>query len=401
MVRRVRSASIVLCIALLSSAVSGQQPKRPREPYVAPVLPAEPAWTITLPAPPAAAAVMDETRIYVPLEAVGGSESTTDAPQARLVALDRQTGETRWTYPVASLLPPVLRNGALLVATPNEIHAIDVRDGQRQWSAPLERPLRSPLIARGALLLGLTEGNELVAFDIERRGVAWRCPLPEKGAALMTADDEAAYIAAETGVMLRVNLSDGTIRWQRPLEVVLSDPVVDRDRVFVGSNANRGTLWSLDARTGRLKWVIPGRFLAGPIVGTAVADDRLFVVSKDLNVRALKRDTGNQIWKKSVGTRPLFPPQLIDGAVAVTGLAPTLSTFLARDGAPVSTWSAPENSVLQGAPLLDAPAPFRVSMVVVLRDGQVTGLRSTAMLFKESDPGALTALPGRPLPREP
>ena len=48
MVTRVRSLSIALLIVLVASAVSGQQPKREREPYIAPLLPAEQAWKITL-----------------------------------------------------------------------------------------------------------------------------------------------------------------------------------------------------------------------------------------------------------------------------------------------------------------------------------------------------------------
>jgi hypothetical protein len=44
--------------------------------------------------------------------------------------------------------------------------------------------------------------------------------------------------------------------------------------------------------------------------------------------------------------------------------------------------------------------PFSVAMVVIMRDGRVVGLRPTAMMFAEPPAGKLTALPGRPLPRE-
>jgi hypothetical protein len=39
-------------------------------------------------------------------------------------------------------------------------------------------------------------------------------------------------------------------------------------------------------------------------------------------------------------------------------------------------------------------------MVIIMRDGRVTGLRPTAMLFREQLATPLTVLPGRPLPRE-
>lgn len=100
------------------------------------------------------------------------------------------------------------------------------------------------------------------------------------------------------------------------------------------------------------------------------------------------------------GHAPAFPPRVLDGVVAVVGVSPTLSTFRADNGSPVSTWAFPADLLLQGAPLIDRPAPYRVSIVAVFRDGQVFGLRSTEMLFKEAAPVPLTTLPGRAVPRE-
>jgi hypothetical protein len=84
----------------------------------------------------------------------------------------------------------------------------------------------------------------------------------------------------------------------------------------------------------------------------------------------------------------------------VSGSGPALSTFHADTGAAISTWSAPAGTLLQGPPLIDDPAPFRVAIVVVFRDGQVVGLRPVEMLFKEPALTPLGALPGRALSRE-
>src|SRR5688572_10382610 len=54
-------------IALATTALSGQQPNRKPEPYVAPLLPAEQAWLVTLPAPPSAGGAMDAHHVYIPL----------------------------------------------------------------------------------------------------------------------------------------------------------------------------------------------------------------------------------------------------------------------------------------------------------------------------------------------
>jgi hypothetical protein len=68
----------------------------------------------------------------------------------------------------------------------------------------------------------------------------------------------------------------------------------------------------------------------------------------------------------------------------------------------VSTWTAPPpDARLQGEPLIDRYLdPFQVAIVVIMRDGRITGLRPTGMMFAEPAAAAMTVLPGRPLPRE-
>ena len=130
---RVRSLSIALLIAIASCALSGQQPKRSREPYIAPVLPAEQAWAVTLPAVPSGAAVMDGQTIYVPLQpesriADDGEELTRPAA---LAAIERETGKTRWTQQVATQQSPLLTNGLLLAAEGRDLVAMAPATGER------------------------------------------------------------------------------------------------------------------------------------------------------------------------------------------------------------------------------------------------------------------------------
>ena len=398
MVRRVRSLSIALVIVLVAGAVSGQQPKRTREPYIAPLLPAEQAWKITLPARPAADGVMDDSSVYVPLEGVAASSEDDGPPAvpAALVALDRQNGAIRWTSSVSTALPPLLTHGVLIVATSSGLEALDPRTGRGQWSLALDRSARARPIAQGPLLFTVLEGGELVAVHLERREVVWRLSLGADRVS-MTTDAEAVYLVTGSRA-ISVKLSDGTIRWERALDGELSEPVVDRDRVFIGSTTK--SFWSLDARTGKDKgWTWNGKIFGGAIVGASVEGNRVYVVSWDNIVRALDRGNGAQRWKEPV-TRPLFPPRILNGVIAVVGVSPTLSTFRADTGSPVSTWAFPSELLLQGAPLIDEPAPYRVAIVAVFRDGQVFGLRSIEMLFKEAAAVPLTVLPGRPLPRE-
>ena len=404
MARRVRSLSIALIIALLSSIVSGQQPKRSREPYVTPLLPAEEAWSITLPSSPSAAAAMDDSTVYVPLDPVSRVDDDGEevSRQAVLLALARETGETRWTYAVETRQPPLLTQGVILVATDKELHAVDPRAGERLWSVTVDQPIRAPMLARGSLVLVLLEGDQLLAVDVGRRQVAWRRSIGESGPVRMTADDTAVYLTTAGSRAMRVMLADGSVVWERPLQGELSEPTVDRDLLFVGSDATHGSLWALDVKTGKNRWAWQGGVFAGAVVGAAAVGNTVYVVSKDNMLRALDRGNGSQRWKKAAGTRPMMPPQLLEGLIAVSGSRPTFSTFRADTGAPISTWSGPGNAILQGPMLLDVPKPLRVSMVALFRDPRIIGLRPTAMLFKEPAlvPLSTLQLPGRALARE-
>jgi outer membrane protein assembly factor BamB len=405
-VRRVRSLSIAVVILLVTSALWGQQPKRKSEPYIAPLLPAEQAWKILLPAPPAADAVMDDRTIYLPLEDASrtGEDDVAVTEPAVLIALARDTGETRWKEQIASHQPPVLTQSVLVVAAANVIQAFEPLQGRREWSVTLDRPVRAPMIARGPLLLAMLEGDELAAINMERRNVAWRRSIGESGPLFMTADDEAVYIATAQGRVSRLQLADGEPKWESRLEGELTEPTVDGPQLLVGSGpsgANRGSLFCLDIRTGKVKWAIRGQILGGTVIGTAVQGDAIYAVSKDNIVRKLSRKDGSQKWREPVATQREHAPRVFAGVVAVAGSSPVLSTFRADNGDKISNWPGPDvDSVLRGAPLIDNPKPRSVSIVVVFRDGQVVGLRSTGLMLKEPAVAPITALPGRPLARE-
>jgi hypothetical protein len=141
----------------------------------------------------------------------------------------------------------------------------------------------------------------------------------------------------------------------------------------------------------------------GDVTGVVVDEDVAYVVSLDNIVRALNRGNGNQRWKTELPTRPILPPRVFFGTVVVTGLAPAVSTFAAKDGMAVATWAPPPpaDAELQGPPLIDGFLdPFGVAMVVILRDGRVIGVRPAAMMFPEPAAAPVRFVPGRVLPAE-
>jgi outer membrane protein assembly factor BamB len=194
--------------------------------------------------------------------------------------------------------------------------------------------------------------------------------------------------------LVRLSTSDGLVRWDYMLPGQITSVTVARDRVFAGSTSNE--IFAFNSGTGSLVWKF--RF-GGDVIGIAANDDLVFVASLDNLVRALRRANGNQVWKRALATRPVAPPRIFDGAVAVAGVE-SVATFNSRTGAPLGTFESP--TLLQGLPAIDStPAPFAVSIVAVTRDGRAIGLRPEGIMFKEKAVTPLPALPGRPLQKEP
>ena len=420
--------------------LSGQQPtKRKPVPWVAQILPAEAAWSITLPAEPAAGGARDFERVYVPIKAPridpeqdpvleartlnapanlpadpGAVDPPAppltvparplDPPGEMVVAINRETGLTEWTVRLATAWAPVVTGGAVYVAVPNAIVALDAATGRRIGSIPLERAPHSEMLTRGNVLVLLTEPDELIGVSTESRTIVWRRTLTKSAPLRMIVDDEALYVATVTGRLMRIMLRDGAHGWDIPLDAAaLSQPGIAEDRVFVGTSAHGRTFLALDAETGAVEWKYDYRYIGGDPVGAAALDDVVFMAAMDNILRAFDRGNGNQKWKKNI-PRPVLPPMTLAGAVVVAGINPTLTALNAKDGSSIGTWSAPPNTELQGRPLIDPYLrPFKTAIVIILKDGQMTALRPTAMLFKEpllTPLTALSPLPGRPLPIE-
>jgi outer membrane protein assembly factor BamB len=373
-----------MALALALGVASGQELTE-LTPQPIPLLPAEAVWLTTLSAPPAAAGVMDGARVYVPQQ------------DRQITALDRATGEILWMQPLDTKWPPVLGGGAVYVAAGRELHALDAETGTTRWHVPLERPLLGPMTFDSGWLLMVLEQGDVSAVRATDGKEIWRRRIGQvPRSAAVPGERGAVYYTFEDALVVALSLSDGRVLWEQRLgRNLLSEPAWGPGRVFVGSTDNY--FYALDAGDGSIEW--KWRY-GGDVIGAAVDGDFVYVVSLDNVIRGMNRGNGNQRWRKDTGTRPTAAPQAFGRAVVVPGLSPTLTAFSGIDGAPIGTF--PGTGALHGSPLLDRdPKPFGVGIVLVQRNGQVAGLSSVGLLFREQVTVPLLALPGRTLQREP
>jgi outer membrane protein assembly factor BamB len=280
----------------------------------------------------------------------------------------------------------------------DELHALDATTGETVWRRPMPLPPLAPLTFDTGWLLMVLERGDVVALRAADGAEIWRRRVGDGDRPLsppVPGGEDAIYLTLEGGQVVALALADGRQLWEQRLPGTLSVPAWAPDRVFVGSTDN--FFYALDAEDGRLEWKWRS---GGDVIGAAAADDLVFIASLDNIIRAVNRGNGHQRWRKETGTRPVVPPRAFGRLTLVAGIRPTLTAFSARDGAPLGTYLAPGD--LEGAPLIDTdPKPFSVAVVLVLRNGQVTGLTPVGFLFRDLPPAPLAALPGRALLREP
>ena len=352
------------------------------------LLPAELAWTATLPDAPADAEA--DARHRLPGVA---ADSVLAVPLStgEIHAYDWETGAERWTWAFATTLAPVYAGSVVVAATAAVIEAVDARSGKPAWRHPLPSP---PTVLLGtATAVYVLDAMGVTARDAATGEEEWSSSTDGIPGSIAVGKRGVAVTQADSRVML-FSAADGRRVWTRQMPGTLR-PLAWAGETLVVPSSER-TVWALDSGDGSIKWEWN---LPAVAVGVAGDADRVYITALDNVLRAVNRGNGHQRWQETLSTRPQLTPVVLDGAVLIAGLTPPISLFNSQTGIPIGTHTAA--SGLVGPPLVDrAVRPGAVGIVMVLRNGQVIGLRSLALQFREYPVTPLMTLPGRAVPRE-
>ena len=180
-----------------------------------------------------------------------------------------------WTFRGRALLefPPAVAYGRVYLPTfDGRFYALDADTGKQIWARRTNR-------------------------------CGWATPAVWKRLVIVTFIGRRAAcndsVPGKDGIVVAYRAGDGTIAWQRTTGLNESSPLVVGGRVYVGDW--NGTIWSLDARTGRTRW----RFRAdGRIKGSlAFAGGRVFVGAYDGRVYAVDARSGELAWTAAAQPR--------------------------------------------------------------------------------------------------
>ncbi|TDL46995.1 PQQ-binding-like beta-propeller repeat protein [Kocuria rosea] len=268
-----------------------------------------------------------------------------------VLALDAETGEQKWEYPVdGHVMPtPVLHDGRIHAATGDRhLHVIDAGTGEGlEWvDVGAVMSMSAPAAADGMLYTGAFDGGpRVVGYDMDARETAWTTELPDvqsglddvppavsEGIVVTTSHRDvvpaeqlehwAHALSADTGeVLWELRLGDGPFVPNNKSGA----PTIADGVVYVGSPTTR-TLYALDLRTGEELWSHDsGSVKAAPVV----VDGHVVYTTTQGEIGALDAGTGALVGSEQLSDQPLAPagPIVVDDVLLVPGQDGTVHTL--------------------------------------------------------------------------
>lgn len=268
-----------------------------------------------------------------------------------------------WRVPIPSSYtgPTVDDSTVYFSSARHEVYALRKSDGTRRWismSIGLNFPIGHSL--HFAQNLVLYPEFDLHAFDAATGVRAWvfsDSGHAAGGFSTLSSDSSKVYGGSRSGVVVAVNLRDGTLAWRTHVstdtgQVNVYSPLVSGGRVFAGyikySLPFSGGIVALDAATGAALWrrdlppVTPDLW-GGAYDGLVVWQDLVIVASQDGRVTAFRSDSGFPVWTAprpaglGTGVNDSRPLAIVGDVVVVGSTLELVQGLDARTGSVV--WS--------------------------------------------------------------
>jgi outer membrane protein assembly factor BamB len=198
-------------------------------------------------------------------------------------------------------IDPNLRGKMPKVNPPVSFHTED--PARRGWKVtiPGNRPLATPAVANGFVLLGGGFGSyDFYAFDAATGRVAWQYQTTDDGPTAAVAAD--GFIAFNTeSCELEILTVEGRAVWKRWLgDPLMSMPAIGGGSVFVAYPDSRGDhqhyLGAFDLRSGRDLWRqrISGEVISAPVL----AQGHVYLATLDGTLYCFRQD-GKPVWREA------------------------------------------------------------------------------------------------------
>lgn len=282
------------------------------------LFPIKTLWTLPLNSPLSAAPVYAGTHAYF---AIG---------TGHLVAYDLASGTREWIAQAQARLPPTAGEGLVFIVEPGLLTALRAADGAVGWQLPFAETLAAPPVWDNGWLVAATSQGAILAFRASDGHLIWRRDIGSRPHAPPALAADRVYVPTEDARLVALKVETGDLVWERRFGGPALDVLALDERLYVGSTDN--FFYCLDATDGKTAW----RWRTGAdLVGLPAVDERnVYFVSLDNLLRALSRRSGVQRWVRPLPLRPTRGPLKSGPTVLVSGIAPMIRGYNAKDGTP-------------------------------------------------------------------
>ncbi|MGE6356340.1 PQQ-binding-like beta-propeller repeat protein [Flavobacterium sp. NPDC079362] len=252
----------------------------------------------------------------------------------------------KWKYKTGGKIfsSPIAQNGIVYIGSEDGfLYAIEEKSGNLKWKFKTNGAIHSsPSIFENIIYFGSFDGN-YYAINTQNGKLIWK---------FKTGGE---HWLGELGMW---GMKPETQYMEDLWDFYLSSPVVYENRktsqVLFGSSD--GNIYSLDAKTGILKWKFKTN---GPVHGSPVIDkDKIYIGGWDATLYALNIESGKEIWRFATGTQMGFKGiqssvALSDGKIYFGAREPFFFALGAETGKQIWKYNAENSWILSSAVVKD------------------------------------------------
>lgn len=273
-------------------------------------------WTLALNKAMTAPPAYDGTRGYFPIEG------------DRIAAYDLTRGTQLWVASAHTNMEPAAGDGLLFIVEPGALAALRASNGSIAWRLPFSETLAVPLVWDNGWLVAATSTGAILAFRASDGELIWRHDIGAPAHAQPALAADRVYVSTSDARVVALRVENGAPIWDHRLGGPPNEILALDERLYLGSKDN--FFYCLNTSDGKEEW----RWRTGAdAIGRPVIDERaVYFVSLDNVLRALNPSSGVQRWKSPLPLRPASGPVKAGETIVVTGIAPTLRAYKAKDG---------------------------------------------------------------------
>jgi eukaryotic-like serine/threonine-protein kinase len=262
--------------------------------------------------------------------AIAGDLIITAGYNQTVKAMDRLTGDGRWSYRTGYGVQgaPLVVGNRVYIATDHEVYTLDLESGQLIWKVATGTEgayMGAPAYEEGVIYT--TGGKMLLALDAQSGRELWRTQKDEMFLGLTVANG-LIYVGNFDRKLYAFDQSTGEEKWSFDGEKVFWSSPAAKDGVIYAGNDR--TVYALDAQTGKLLWSFDAesRSVSEPLVSDGVvyvSDSSHEFPRGPRHLYALDARSGERLWTFESISTFLPAPALGAGVIYLTSTGEILA----------------------------------------------------------------------------